>query len=65
LKWAKGEVATPRGTVKVDWRLDDDGDFHLSTVVPDGARALIILPDGQRQLLERGGIYESNCEITV
>ncbi|WP_115994408.1 alpha-L-rhamnosidase C-terminal domain-containing protein [Cohnella lupini] len=65
LKWAKGEVATPRGMVKVDWSLNDDGNFHLRAEIPDDARALIVLPDGQRQLLERGGIYESSCKITV
>jgi hypothetical protein len=63
LKWAKGEVATPRGLVTVDWRLDDEGNFHLRAEIPNEATALVILPDGQEHVLEHGGIYESSCRL--
>jgi alpha-L-rhamnosidase len=50
LQWAKGSVATVKGMIEVDWKLDQN-QFHLKAKLPEGVTALIKLPDGTKQTL--------------
>lgn len=36
LTWAKGEVVTPQGIVKVEWKLDENGELQLAYEAPKG-----------------------------
>lgn len=54
LQWARGCVATIKGMVEVDWRLDQS-DFQLKEKVPLGITAVVKMPDGsERTLLGEG-----------
>jgi len=45
LKWAKGEVPTPKGPIKVSWYSDADYDvFLLHAIVPAGTSGTISVP---------------------
>lgn len=52
LTWASGSVTTPRGEVRVAWRIDEaaaDGmSFCLEAEVPAGVPIVVVLPDGTR-----------------
>jgi alpha-L-rhamnosidase len=51
--WVKSSLETPRGPVKVHWRLEA-GVFHLTLDVPPGVTAEVHLPKGQPQPLGSG-----------
>ena len=38
LAWAKGEVITPKGLVKVSWVKEDDGKVNIEVVLPEGIK---------------------------
>lgn len=38
MKWAKGEVITPKGIVKVEWELDESGEIIIDTQLPKSLR---------------------------
>ncbi|MNN75576.1 Bacterial alpha-L-rhamnosidase [compost metagenome] len=38
LTWAKGEVVTPKGLVKVSWEKADNGSIELKVEVPEGMK---------------------------
>jgi hypothetical protein len=44
LKWAKGIVPSPYGSICVDWENDPDGIFKLYVLVPDKTKAKISIP---------------------
>ncbi|MFD0673542.1 alpha-L-rhamnosidase C-terminal domain-containing protein [Cohnella sp. GCM10027633] len=51
LTWARGEAATPRGIVKVEWRVEGEGAaarFELRAEAPAGVPVVVELPDGSR-----------------
>ena len=41
LDWAKGEVVTGCGIVKVEWKKDEQGIVHLSYEAPEGAEVVL------------------------
>ena len=45
LTWAKARLKTPRGETAISWRLEA-GVLHLDLLVPVGARATVVAPDG-------------------
>ena len=53
LTWAKARVATPAGTIISRWHIQDN-EFHLDADIPEGVRAMALLPSGRRQLLRSG-----------
>jgi alpha-L-rhamnosidase len=53
LTWAKASLETPRGQVATGWILED-GRLEVTVTVPEGATALLRLPDGSEQELEAG-----------
>lgn len=40
MTWAKGEVQTPRGTVKAEWKLDEQGKVQLTYEAPEGVEVV-------------------------
>jgi alpha-L-rhamnosidase len=46
LAFAKGQVPTPHGLVKVDWRWQEEGELALNVTVPPGTRAALAFPLG-------------------
>jgi alpha-L-rhamnosidase len=38
LTWAKGEVITPKGIVKVDWEKESSGKINIKVEVPEGVK---------------------------
>ncbi len=56
IEWAKTSLKTPHGTVRVEWRLDDDA-LHLEAMVPEGVDADVVLPGGERRSVG-GGTYQ-------
>lgn len=63
LKWAKGQVPTPFGLVKVNWERKKE-DFSISVTVPRGSRATVLLPDGVSRKIE-AGTHEFGCKVTT
>ncbi len=55
LSWAKGNVNTPYGRIRVSWTIENDR-FKLEIEVPAGTRCEIILPSG-RKVTEGSGSY--------
>ena len=55
LSWAKGNVNTPYGRIRVSWTIENDR-FKLKIEVPAGTRCEIILPSG-RKVTEGSGSY--------
>lgn len=53
LTWAKGQVPTPHGDVKVSWRREA-GEFQLDLVIPIGTVARVILPDRSQRRVSAG-----------
>ena len=41
LSWARGEVVTPKGLVKVSWEKADDGSIDLKVEAPEGIKVLV------------------------
>ncbi len=41
LSWAGGEVVTPLGIVKVEWKKDENGEVHLDYQVPEGVSVIL------------------------
>lgn len=40
LSWAKGEVVTPKGLVKVSWEKTENGSVDLKVEAPEGVNCL-------------------------
>ncbi len=40
LKWAKGVYPTPKGPVKVEWKVDAQGNLTCSVVAPEGIKVI-------------------------
>jgi len=60
LLWAKGRVATVRGMVDVDWKIDGEN-FEIKVVGPKDMKGTVCLPDGsERQFI---GETHSKCCI--
>jgi alpha-L-rhamnosidase len=56
LKFANGEVNTAMGKIKCGWKYNSDGSVTIEAEVPFNTTAEIILPTGERKILE-AGIY--------
>lgn len=41
LTWARGEVITPKGMVKVSWIKDDQGHLNIDVQAPEGVKCII------------------------
>lgn len=53
LEFAKGHYDSPVGRIGVEWRFVGE-EWHLSVTVPANAQAEVVLPNGQRQMVESG-----------
>jgi len=53
LTWARAEHDCPYGRITSSWRIEDDV-MHLEVVVPSGAQASVVLPDGSRHAADAG-----------
>jgi hypothetical protein len=53
LRYANTTLATARGSLVVDWRVDDKR-LIVRVVIPPNARATIVLPDGRRECVGSG-----------
>jgi alpha-L-rhamnosidase len=58
---ASASLATPHGTVSVDWRVEG-GTFTVDVVVPDGAPALLRLP-GAEDVELGAGTHSASVEL--
>lgn len=61
LTYAKGEVKTPYGIIKAEWKMDG-GDFTLEVYVPRGTECTAVLPDGSEKALGYGS-HKLSCTI--
>ena len=59
----KASTLIPRGILKVDWKLSEDGFFTLGVGVPEGARIRVILPDGSDRGLCEDGYNEFKIRL--
>ncbi len=53
LTWAKAEYKTTYGRIRSEWSLKN-GELTYLCEVPDGTEAHLLLPDGQRHILQEG-----------
>lgn len=53
LHWAKGTVATCKGSVQVMWEIREREEFHLRVCAPVDVPVRVTLPSGQERLYER------------
>jgi alpha-L-rhamnosidase len=61
LTWASGSHETPQGSIRVEWRIEDD-DFHISAELPAATSARIVFPDGT--VTEAGpGLYRGHRSV--
>lgn len=69
LTYAKGQVETVHGTVKVDWAVDDTGNLTLKVTVPANTTAEVFVPiRGEAQnvtITEGDDIWFAKGEATV
>lgn len=54
VKWARGRVPTPRGTVECNWSIDDAGRFSMRLLLPAGVPAEVRLPFAGKVVVKRG-----------
>lgn len=53
LTWATGHLDTPRGRIRVEWRIDGD-ELQIEAEVPAGSAATVVFPDGSRHAVLPG-----------
>jgi len=58
----KGSVYTPKGTVEVAWE-KKGAHIQLKGTAPSGVMSTIILPNGNRQVLQSGGAFFCEFEL--
>ncbi len=58
---ASGGVCTPRGPVKVAWRVEG-GTFHLDATTPSDSTVQVLMPDQKRHVLP-GGQIALTCPV--
>lgn len=63
LTWAKGTVATPVGTVHVEWELKEDGIFSIRIDSPESIPLTLESPNGERIEWKGGGFHETRIDI--
>jgi len=63
LTWAKGEVATPHGNVKVQWQIENSDTFILSVDGPPHIPVEIVLPNGERLELPEATHFRTTVEL--
>ena len=62
LTWAEAVHDSPYGRIESSWRLDGDV-LHLTTTVPSGSSAEVVLPDGSHH--DQGpGTASWDCKVT-
>lgn len=59
---AAASVATRRGTIAVDWRIEGD-EFVLTATIPDGVTAEVRLPDGATVKRASAGVHHFRTTI--
>lgn len=62
LKFARAEYQSCKGKIVSDWKIGDD--FQLHVEIPEGAEALIELPDGTQKEVT-GGCYDFSCRLKM
>ncbi len=60
IRHAKASYESPYGTIRSEWDIDDDCEFHLLVAVPPNTQAEITLPDGQTKIVGSGE-YRLTC----
>lgn len=60
LTWAKGCIAAAVGTIRTEWRIEQENMFLLKLFVPVGSEADVYLPDGSSRHVTCGS-YEMSC----
>jgi hypothetical protein len=53
LDWAKGDVPTPRGPIRVSYR-KEGGQWHADVTLPAGTEAVVTLPGGRERKIGPG-----------
>ncbi|WP_217592216.1 alpha-L-rhamnosidase C-terminal domain-containing protein [Cohnella sp. GbtcB17] len=64
LKWAKGEVATPHGNVKVEWQMDHSDTFILAVDGPPRIPVEIVLPNGEKMELPEATSFKTIVKLS-
>ncbi|KAI3317807.1 glycoside hydrolase family 78 protein [Xylariaceae sp. AK1471] len=54
LTGAKASYLSPYGNVETDWSVGGDGEFSLKLVVPPNAKAEVVLPGGDGEVMQVG-----------
>nr|AIA92804.1 Bac_rhamnosid [uncultured Arthrobacter sp.] len=62
IEWARTRLESPHGTIVAQWRLSH-GRFRLDLDLPQGLTARVVLPDGQKHVVTRGGTQVFSCEM--
>lgn len=62
LTWAKGQVATPKGLVKVEWQRSE-GEFMIQVDGPEQTPLSLILPDGNIQNFKSAASVQCNLKL--
>jgi len=61
LKWAKGIIPSPFGSVYVDWKYENNGDFRLYVRVPENTSAEIVVPESNPKKVRINGMPADSC----
>ncbi|PKG21900.1 alpha-L-rhamnosidase-related protein [Niallia nealsonii] len=62
LTWAKGQVATPKGIVKVEWQRSE-GEFIIEVDGPEQTPLSLVLPDGSIQYFKSAAAVKCILEL--
>ena len=62
LDFAKAEVLSPRGKIRVEWTCEN-GEFSLTLCLPAGTCARIVLPNGEEFYENKQGEHEFICKF--
>jgi alpha-L-rhamnosidase len=62
LKWAKGIVPTPYGSVIIEWKFENNGIFKLYVSVPENTNAEISVPGTELNKIKINKLSVSDCQ---
>lgn len=63
LTWATGHLDTPRGRIRVEWRIEGD-ELRIDAEIPAGSAAKVVFPDGSTRAV-RPGLFSGRGRLTA
>ncbi|KQZ08328.1 alpha-L-rhamnosidase [Agromyces sp. Root1464] len=61
--WARGTHESPQGSIAVEWRIEGER-MHLSTEIPSGTTARVVMPDGTEHRIGAGR-FEASALLPI